>query len=99
MTKRINLILHNKVIDQVVIKRLINRLINNFEITYTSLILNQLKNLGFVQVTTTSFSLRFDDLLTIHFKGLNTHIDNNLKLLILIFICNNYDLLIFNYIK
>nr|YP_010987796.1 RNA polymerase beta'' subunit [Aporosa dioica]WON66228.1 RNA polymerase beta'' subunit [Aporosa dioica] len=69
MTKRANLVYHNKVIDGTAIKRLISRLIDHFGMAYTSHILDQVKTLGFQQATATSISLGIDDLLTIPSKG------------------------------
>nr|YP_009379775.1 RNA polymerase beta subunit-2 [Callitris rhomboidea]BAX56302.1 RNA polymerase beta subunit-2 [Callitris rhomboidea] len=54
----------NKGIDKFVIKRLIRRFVNQFGMTYTSHILDQLKILGFQQSTDAAISLGIDDLLT-----------------------------------
>nr|QCW93780.1 RNA polymerase subunit beta [Erismadelphus exsul] len=69
MVERVNLVFHNKVIGGTAIKRLISRLIDHFGMAYTSHILDQVKTLGFQQVTATSISLGIDDLLTIPSKG------------------------------
>ncbi|MBA0855583.1 hypothetical protein Goshw_015827, partial [Gossypium schwendimanii] len=69
MAERANLVFHNKMIDGPAIKRHISRLIDHFEMAYTSHILDQVKALGFQQATTTSISLGIDDLLTIPSKG------------------------------
>nr|QKQ12419.1 RNA polymerase beta'' subunit [Rheum pumilum] len=69
MAEGANLVFHNKVIDGIAMKRLINRLIDHFGMAYTSHILDQVKTLGFQQATATSISLGIDDLLTIPSKG------------------------------
>nr|YP_010392179.1 RNA polymerase beta'' subunit [Wahlenbergia marginata]UPX07788.1 RNA polymerase beta'' subunit [Wahlenbergia marginata] len=68
MSKRSNLIFHNKVIDGTAMKQLISRLIDHFGMAYTSHILDQVKTLGFQQATATSISLGIDDLLTLPSK-------------------------------
>jgi DNA-directed RNA polymerase subunit beta' len=50
--------------DRTTIKQLISRLIYHFGITYTTHVVNQLKNLGFQQAIQTTISLGIDDLLT-----------------------------------
>ncbi|KAH9530489.1 hypothetical protein CY35_20G005400 [Sphagnum magellanicum] len=50
--------------DRTTIKQLISRLIAHFGITYTTHVLDQLKNLGFQQATQATISLGIDDLLT-----------------------------------
>jgi len=50
--------------DRTAIKQLISRLIAHFGITYTTHVLDQLKNLGFQQATQAAISLGIDDLLT-----------------------------------
>ncbi|PHU30422.1 DNA-directed RNA polymerase subunit beta'' [Capsicum chinense] len=69
MAKQVNLVFHNKAIDRTAMKQLISRLIEHFEMAYTSHILDQVKTLGFQQATATSISLGIDDLLTIPSKG------------------------------
>ncbi|CAN6483026.1 unnamed protein product [Victoria cruziana] len=64
IVERADLVFHNKVIDETIMKRLISRLIDHFGIAYTLYILNQVKTMGFQQATTTSISLGIDDLLT-----------------------------------
>nr|YP_008082112.1 RNA polymerase beta subunit-2 [Cunninghamia lanceolata]AGL10958.1 RNA polymerase beta subunit-2 [Cunninghamia lanceolata]BCK52147.1 RNA polymerase beta subunit-2 [Cunninghamia lanceolata var. konishii] len=54
----------NKGMDKIVMKQLISRFINQFGMTYTSHILDQLKILGFQQATDAAISLGIDDLLT-----------------------------------
>nr|BBN66555.1 RNA polymerase beta subunit-2 [Fitzroya cupressoides] len=54
----------NQGIDKFVMKRLIRRFVNQFGMTYTSHILDQLKILGFQQSTDAAISLGIDDLLT-----------------------------------
>nr|QYB21900.1 RNA polymerase beta'' subunit [Papuacedrus papuana] len=54
----------NKGIDKFVMKCLIRRFVNQFGMTYTSHILDQLKILGFQQSTDAAISLGIDDLLT-----------------------------------
>nr|QQV69001.1 RNA polymerase beta'' subunit [Taxodium sp. 'Zhongshanshan'] len=54
----------NKGIDKFVMKHLIRRFVNQFGMTYTSHILDQLKILGFQQATDAAISLGIDDLLT-----------------------------------
>nr|BBN66827.1 RNA polymerase beta subunit-2 [Pilgerodendron uviferum] len=54
----------NKGIDKFVMKCLIRRFVNEFGMTYTSHILDQLKILGFQQSTDAAISLGIDDLLT-----------------------------------
>ncbi|CAK9190000.1 unnamed protein product (chloroplast) [Sphagnum tenellum] len=58
------LLFYNKVMDRTAIKQLISRLIAHFGITYTTHVLDQLKNLGFQQATQAAISLGIDDLLT-----------------------------------
>uniref|UniRef100_B9N913 DNA-directed RNA polymerase n=1 Tax=Populus trichocarpa TaxID=3694 RepID=B9N913_POPTR len=43
IAERVNLFIHNKVIDETAIKRIISRFIHHFGITYTSHILDQVK--------------------------------------------------------
>nr|QBE88798.1 RNA polymerase beta' subunit [Pharnaceum aurantium] len=59
---------HNQSIDGTAMKRLISRLIGHFGMTCTSLILDQVKTLGFAHATATSISLGIDDLLTLPSK-------------------------------
>jgi hypothetical protein len=54
----------NKGMDKFVMKHLIRRFVNQFGMTYTSHILDQLKILGFQQATDAAISLGIDDLLT-----------------------------------
>nr|YP_008965189.1 RNA polymerase beta subunit-2 [Calocedrus formosana]BAN16945.1 RNA polymerase beta subunit-2 [Calocedrus formosana]BAO19872.1 RNA polymerase beta subunit-2 [Calocedrus formosana] len=54
----------NKGIDKFVMKHLIRRFVNQFGMTYTSHVLDQLKILGFQQATDAAISLGIDDLLT-----------------------------------
>lgn len=56
-------------ISGIAIKRLISRLIDHFEMAYTSYILYQIKILGFQQGTAISISLGIVDLLTMPSKG------------------------------
>nr|QZJ47902.1 RNA polymerase beta'' subunit [Sphagnum palustre] len=58
------MLFYNKVMDRTAIKQLISRLIAHFGITYTTHVLDQLKNLGFQQATQAAISLGIDDLLT-----------------------------------
>uniref|UniRef100_A0A7N0UZ32 DNA-directed RNA polymerase n=1 Tax=Kalanchoe fedtschenkoi TaxID=63787 RepID=A0A7N0UZ32_KALFE len=69
MAERANLIFQNKVIDGTAMKRLFSRLIDHFEMAYTSHLLDQVKTLGFQQATAMSISLEIDNLLTIPSKG------------------------------
>nr|YP_010390306.1 RNA polymerase beta'' subunit [Torreya taxifolia]QGU93598.1 RNA polymerase subunit beta'' [Torreya taxifolia]UPV69978.1 RNA polymerase beta'' subunit [Torreya taxifolia] len=55
---------YNKVMDKTAIKQLISRFVNQFGMTYTSHILDQLKTSGFQQATDAAISLGIDDLLT-----------------------------------
>jgi DNA-directed RNA polymerase subunit beta' len=64
MAEPAKMLFYNKVMDRNAIKQLISRLIAHFGITYTTHILDQLKNLGFKQATQASISLGIDDLLT-----------------------------------
>nr|AND48510.1 beta'' subunit of RNA polymerase [Flatbergium sericeum] len=64
MVESAELLFYNKVMDRTAIKQLISRLIAHFGITYTTHILDQLKNLGFQQATQAAISLGIDDLLT-----------------------------------
>nr|YP_009240151.1 RNA polymerase b'-subunit-2 [Sciadopitys verticillata]AMO00763.1 RNA polymerase b'-subunit-2 [Sciadopitys verticillata]BAK86740.1 RNA polymerase beta subunit-2 [Sciadopitys verticillata]BAW34570.1 RNA polymerase beta subunit-2 [Sciadopitys verticillata]BCK60739.1 RNA polymerase beta subunit-2 [Sciadopitys verticillata] len=59
----------NKVMDRTALKQLITRFINQFGMTYTSHILDQLKTSGFQQATDAAISLGIDDLLTAPSKG------------------------------
>lgn len=54
----------NKGMDKFVMKHLIKRFVNQFGMTYTSHVLDQLKILGFQQATDAAISLGIDDLLT-----------------------------------
>lgn len=54
----------NKEMDKFVMKHLIRRFVNQFGMTYTSHVLDQLKILGFQQATDAAISLGIDDLLT-----------------------------------
>lgn len=51
MAESVKMLFYNKVMDRTGIKQLIGRLISHFGITYTTHILDQLKNLGFEQAT------------------------------------------------
>lgn len=64
MAEPAKMIFYNKVMDRTAIKQLISRLIYHFGITYTTHILDQLKNIGFRQATQAAISLGIDDLLT-----------------------------------
>nr|AND47856.1 beta'' subunit of RNA polymerase [Sphagnum strictum] len=64
MVESAELLFYNKVMDRTAIKQLISRLIAHFGITYTTHVLDQLKNLGFQQATQAAISLGIDDLLT-----------------------------------
>nr|YP_010189111.1 RNA polymerase beta'' subunit [Ulota hutchinsiae]QZJ48063.1 RNA polymerase beta'' subunit [Ulota hutchinsiae] len=64
MAEPAKMLFYNKVMDRTAIKQLISRLIAHFGITYTTHILDQLKNLGFKQATQAAISLGIDDLLT-----------------------------------
>jgi DNA-directed RNA polymerase subunit beta' len=64
MVESAELLFYNKVMDRTAIKQLISRLIAHFGITYTTHVLDQLKNLGFQQATQATISLGIDDLLT-----------------------------------
>jgi len=64
MAEPAKMLFYNKVMDRTAIKQLISRLIAHFGITYTTHILDQLKNLGFEQATQAAISLGIDDLLT-----------------------------------
>nr|QYB22724.1 RNA polymerase beta'' subunit [Tetraclinis articulata]BBN66968.1 RNA polymerase beta subunit-2 [Tetraclinis articulata] len=54
----------NKGMDKFVMKHLIRRFVNQFGMTYTSHVLDQLKILGFQEATDAAISLGIDDLLT-----------------------------------
>jgi DNA-directed RNA polymerase subunit beta' len=69
MAEPAKMLFYNKVIDRTAIKQLISRLIAHFGITYTTHILDQLKNIGFKQATQAAISLGIDDLLTAPSKG------------------------------
>nr|YP_009682228.1 RNA polymerase beta' subunit [Fissidens nobilis]QDQ38640.1 RNA polymerase beta' subunit [Fissidens nobilis] len=69
MAEPAKMLFYNKVMDRTAIKQLISRLIAHFGITYTTHILDQLKNLGFKQATQAAISLGIDDLLTAPSKG------------------------------
>nr|YP_009912492.1 RNA polymerase beta'' subunit [Bartramia pomiformis]QLJ53774.1 RNA polymerase beta'' subunit [Bartramia pomiformis] len=64
MAEPAKMLFYNKVMDRTAIKQLISRLIAHFGITYTTHILDQLKNVGFRQATQAAISLGIDDLLT-----------------------------------
>jgi DNA-directed RNA polymerase subunit beta' len=64
MAESAKMLFYNKVMDRTAIKQLISRLIAHFGITYTTNILDQLKNIGFKQATQAAISLGIDDLLT-----------------------------------
>ena len=64
MAEPAKMLFYNKVMDRTAIKQFISRLIAHFGITYTTHILDQLKNLGFKQATQAAISLGIDDLLT-----------------------------------
>lgn len=64
MAEPAKMLFYNKVMDRTAIKQLISRLIAHFGITYTTHILDQLKNIGFKQATQAAISLGIDDLLT-----------------------------------
>ncbi len=64
MVESAELLFYNKVMDRTAIEQLISRLITHFGITYTTHVLDQLKNLGFQQATQVAISLGIDDLLT-----------------------------------
>jgi DNA-directed RNA polymerase subunit beta' len=69
MAEPAKMLFYNKVMDRTAIKQLISRLIAHFGITYTTHILDQLKNIGFKQATQAAISLGIDDLLTAPSKG------------------------------
>jgi DNA-directed RNA polymerase subunit beta' len=62
MVELAKLFFYNKVMDRIIIKQFIIRSIVHFGITYTTHVLDHLKNLGFQQVIQTTISLRIDDL-------------------------------------
>ena len=64
MAEPAKMLFYNKVMDRTAIKQLISRLIAHFGTTYTTHILDQLKNIGFKQATQAAISLGIDDLLT-----------------------------------
>nr|YP_010189024.1 RNA polymerase beta'' subunit [Ptychomnion cygnisetum]QZJ47827.1 RNA polymerase beta'' subunit [Ptychomnion cygnisetum] len=69
MVEPAKMLFYNKVMDRTAIKQLISRLMAHFDITYTTHILDQLKNVGFEQATQAAISLGIDDLLTAPSKG------------------------------
>nr|YP_009732760.1 RNA polymerase beta'' subunit [Buxbaumia aphylla]QHU77102.1 RNA polymerase beta'' subunit [Buxbaumia aphylla] len=69
MVEPAKMLFYNKVMDRTAIKQFISRLIAHFGITYTTHILDQLKNIGFQQATQAGVSLGIDDLLTAPSKG------------------------------
>jgi DNA-directed RNA polymerase subunit beta' len=81
MVESAELLFYKKAMDRTAIKQLINRLIAHFGITYTTHVLDQLKNLGFQQATQVAISLGIDDLLTTPSKSwLIQDADNILKI-------------------